>query len=123
MARERSLFEANHGKGAADGVGGAIKRRLDSFVAYGIDITDANTAFKHLQESETKIKLFYNSHDSILNDSPDLLPVPNAMKIHQIINKPDLENTISYRNLSCFCKKSRPGFCDCFKVKHANLLK
>lgn len=34
-----NFFEASHGKGAADGVGGDIKRRLNSFVAYGSDIT------------------------------------------------------------------------------------
>lgn len=118
-----NFFEANHGKGAADGVGGAIKRRLDSFVAYGYDITDASTAFKLLQESETKIKLFYIPYDSILKDSPDLVPVPNTMKIHQIINNPDSENSILYRNLSCFCQKTRPGFCNCFNVKPTNLLK
>ncbi|GBP40289.1 hypothetical protein EVAR_83979_1 [Eumeta japonica] len=36
-----SFFEASHGKGAADGGGGAIKRALDNRVAYGVDVTDA----------------------------------------------------------------------------------
>lgn len=51
------------------------------------------------------------------------MPVPNTMKIHQIINNPDSENTILYRNLCCFYQKSRPGFCNCFDVKPTNLLK
>lgn len=33
-----SYFEAAHGKGAADGVGGAIKRTMDMKIAQGTDI-------------------------------------------------------------------------------------
>ncbi|CAG5005592.1 unnamed protein product [Parnassius apollo] len=59
----------------------------------------------------------------MLNESVELVPVPNTMKIHQIINNVDSANSISYRCLSCFCEKSRPGFCDCLNLKSADLLK
>lgn len=37
-----SFFEAGHGKGAADGVGAALKRKADNLVAYVKDVLDAN---------------------------------------------------------------------------------
>ncbi|CAG4984115.1 unnamed protein product [Parnassius apollo] len=40
----------------------------------------------------------------MLNESVELLPVPNTMKIHQIINNVDLANSIFYRCLSCLFK-------------------
>lgn len=42
-----SFFEAAHGKGAADGIGGAIKHNLDLKIALGLDIPDAETAYKY----------------------------------------------------------------------------
>lgn len=121
-----NFFESAHGKGAADGIGGAIKRKLDSIVAYGSNIPDAQTAFEFLQTSETKIQLFFIPDDDILSDSVELLPVPNTMKIHQIINNVGSANCIFYRYLSCFCQKSkneRPGFCNCLNLKPADLFK
>lgn len=59
----------------------------------------------------------------MLNESVELIPVPNTMKIHQIVNNVDSANSIFYRYLSCFCEKSRPGFCDCLNLKSADLLK
>ncbi|CAH2087708.1 unnamed protein product [Euphydryas editha] len=103
--------------------GGAIKRRLDSFVAYGSDIPDAKTAYELLQASETEIQLFYIPDDAVLNESVNLVPVPNTMKIHQIIINVDSANSIFDRYLSCFCQKSRPGFCNGLNVKSADLLK
>lgn len=53
-----SFFEAAHGKGAADGVGGAIKRNLDTLTAQGLDIPDAKTAFDALSSSIQKSRFF-----------------------------------------------------------------
>ncbi|GBN45142.1 hypothetical protein AVEN_170726-1 [Araneus ventricosus] len=50
-----SFFEAGHGKGAADGIGGAIKRTADRIVAQGTDIPDAKTLLTVL----TNIQLYY----------------------------------------------------------------
>ncbi len=40
-----NFFEASHGKGAPDGVGGALKRRADCLVSKGTDIPDAAALF------------------------------------------------------------------------------
>lgn len=118
-----NFFEASHGKGAADGVGGALKRNLDSMVAYGNDIPDAKTAFDLLlNETDTSIKLFYIPNDGIQKTTVELIPVPNTMKLHQIRNT-DLPHTIMYRSLSCFCPGDRPGFCHCLDLKQCNLIK
>lgn len=119
-----NFFEAGHGKGAADGIGGAIKRNLDMKVAYGENVPDAETAYKLLSQSDTKIKVFYVPETAI-NDlkekSVELTPIPGTMNLHQIRNTAML-NTIAYRNLSCFCDSSCPkGYCSCFCVKNHNL--
>lgn len=36
-----NFWEAGHGKGAADGIGGLVKRTCDRAVAMGKDVTDA----------------------------------------------------------------------------------
>nr|CAI5831483.1 unnamed protein product [Callosobruchus analis] len=51
------FFEAGHGKGAADGIGGALKRQADAIVARGQDIADAVQLFSALQNA-SKVKLF-----------------------------------------------------------------
>lgn len=115
-----NFFESAHGKGAADGIGGAVKRKLDSFVSYGSDITDAESAYRLLKETETKIRLFYvpEIHENV---NTQLCPVPGTMGIHQLRNS-DSENNIYYRTLSCFCDKaSIPGYCQCFDIKEHNL--
>ncbi|CAG9129863.1 unnamed protein product [Plutella xylostella] len=58
-----NFFEASHGKGAADGIGGSVKRLLDKKVSYGNDILDAESALTLLKD-ETSIKLFCIAHDS-----------------------------------------------------------
>ncbi|KAJ8720534.1 hypothetical protein PYW08_005999 [Mythimna loreyi] len=118
-----NFFEASHGKGAADGVGGALKRNLDSIIAYGNDIPDAKTAFDLLhKETDTSIKLFYIPDEDIRKTTVELILVQNTMKLHQIRNT-DMPCTIMYRSLSCFCPGDRPGFCDCLDLKQCNLMK
>lgn len=96
MASElRGTFEASHGKGAADGIGGIIKRKIDSFIAYGSYINNAESAFEMLNQSEIKIKLFYIPEDTIQMQTMKLIPVPGTMALHQVINR-NSENTISY---------------------------
>lgn len=119
-----NFFEASHGKGAADGIGGTIKRKMDSLVAYGSDITDAESAFEMLNKSGIKIKLFYIPEDTIQIQTMELTPVPGTMALHQVINT-NSENTILYRSLSCFCPQAetKPGFCNCLDLQEATLIK
>lgn len=54
-----NFSEASHGKGAADGVGAAVKRRLDNCVSQGMDVPNAETAFDILQNSDSSVLTFY----------------------------------------------------------------
>ena len=52
-----NFLEASHGKGAADGIGGAVKRQADRFVAEGNDIPDAASMYRVLLQ-RTKVQLY-----------------------------------------------------------------
>lgn len=114
-----SFFESSHGKGAPDGVGGALKRLGNHLVANGFDIPDAETFFALMKE-HSKILLFYVTERDIewsaegLPKTP-LTAVKGTRKIHQITtNKP---KEIHHRQLSCFCDKnqfSQGKLCNCF---------
>lgn len=54
-----NFFEASHGKGAPDGVGGVLKRLADQLVSQGRDIPDAITLYRALLTTGTTVKLFY----------------------------------------------------------------
>ncbi|KAL0851024.1 hypothetical protein ABMA28_006916 [Loxostege sticticalis] len=119
-----SFFEASHGKGAADGVGGAVKRTLDDLVSHGTDIPNASVAFKMLKESEKKVKTFFVSEEEIREmqqNVPDkLIALPGTMKLHQIITTAK-QGSILYRDLSCFCGPKKGG-CACYETKTHDLI-
>ncbi|KAJ8720692.1 hypothetical protein PYW08_006157 [Mythimna loreyi] len=106
-----SFFESAHGKGAADGIGGAIKRKLDAKIAQGIDIPNAETAFNILNMSDTEIKIFFIPMDNIKPLDISILPIPGTMKIHQLMTNSVLK--VKYRNLSCF-RNDLNGMCECY---------
>lgn len=54
-----NFFEASHGKGAPDGVGGALKRSADRIVAHGGDIPDAKSLYEKLKSLDTSVELFF----------------------------------------------------------------
>jgi hypothetical protein len=114
-----NLSGAGHGKNAADGVGGAIKRTADSLVGQGVDIFDAQTLFENLVKSDSKIKLFFvpereveeNERNSQIQKKLDV--IPGTMKIQQVGLK-SKPGTIWYRDFGCFC--SLPSMCQCYQV-------
>ncbi|CAH0732005.1 unnamed protein product, partial [Brenthis ino] len=110
-----SFFEAGHGKGPADGIGGFLKRAADKKVATGTDVTDALQFYEVLKES-SKIQLFYVTKeeiDGIQRDIPkNLLPLPGTKEVHQIFSKS--YGQLMSRNLSCFCSR---GLCECLRPK------
>lgn len=82
-----NFTEASHGKGAPDGVGGALKNLADRIVAYGTNIPDANTLYKQL-EAHSSVRLYMVTEDEI-NSGHELIPpllktVPGTMRIHQV---------------------------------------
>lgn len=116
-----SFFEASHGKGAPDGVGGALKRMANSFVAHGNDIKDAESLFE-LLTNNSNVKMFYVSEKDV-NDIALLLPktvpaIKGTLLIHQIHTCK--KGKLSYREVSCFCKKNSwdtGKLCNCLFVQ------
>lgn len=117
------FFEAAHGKGATDGIGGAVKRALDKKVSFGHDITHAKTAYNILTKTTSKIVFIYIEKVDIDNvfksvDLTGLLPVPNTMTVHQVLSTNEA-NVIQFRKLSCFCNDT----CTCFGLQNHDLTK
>ncbi|KAJ8282121.1 hypothetical protein COCON_G00046400, partial [Conger conger] len=108
--------EKAHGKGAPDGVGGAIKRCADDIVKMGTDIQTPKDLYCTLQENTSStIRYFWISEDDVSRHDdavPSQLPVvKGTMKLHQVASQ--TPGNISHRELSCFC--SRGGsHCNCY---------
>lgn len=96
--------ESSHGKGAPDGVGGAVKRMADSIVAKGIDIPDVDTLYLQLKENSTAIKIILiperriSELDEGINKKLEAFKGTN--KIHQLSWCKESSN-IQARRLSC----------------------
>lgn len=115
-----SFFESGHGKGAADGIGGVLKRTADRIVAHGEDISNAETFFDLVQK-ETSVMLFKvgtEQIEKIKASLPDKIPVlKGTMTLHQLMLRE--KSMIQYRDISCFCANNNfgRGFCDCYQPK------
>ncbi|CAB3245463.1 unnamed protein product [Arctia plantaginis] len=114
-----SYFEAAHGKNAADGTRGVLKRTLDLHVGYTKDVPVALSAFKLLQE-ETTVSLYYISDRDIkiikeLNPVQNLCPLIGTMNVHHIITTEE-PGIVKHRHVSCFCGETR-GTCSSFDTK------
>ncbi|XP_064601012.1 uncharacterized protein LOC135467176 [Liolophura sinensis] len=114
-----NFFEAGHGKGAPDGVGGSIKRAADRLVNAGIDIPDAKKMFGELTKSETKVKMFFTDSSSVTNATKmlpeNIVTVPGTMGIHQICTTK--MGSMYYRQISCFCSHPDTLRCSCYDAK------
>lgn len=84
-----SFFEAGHGKGPADGIGGYLKRTADDLVARGEDISCAEK-FYTVMKDLSKIKLHLISSNNIESISkqipPKIQPLPGTKDVHQIFS-------------------------------------
>lgn len=116
-----SFFEAGHGKGPADGVGGFLKRTADKIVANGDDISDV-LQFYDKMNNISKIKL-YLIDEKTIEDQHKTLPVNiprlvGTLKVHQVFSS--CYGKLKFRDLSCFCEPGGPegrGFCTCLDPK------
>ena len=122
---EWSFLEAGHGKGAADGLGGSIKRTADRFVCNGMDIPDAQSLFNALAKHESKMMVFMVTDDDIAK-TKDVLqryrniikPIDGTMSLHQVMCEQD--HIVKYRILTC---TRCPGIiCNCHGVKERNFI-
>jgi len=80
---------AGHGKGPCDGVGAALKRRLNDFVAHGNDLVKVEDVIKLLQ-NKTKVAV-YLVDDSKIKEAQELKEtlvapaIPGILNLHQIV--------------------------------------
>lgn len=110
-----NFSENAHGKGAPDGVGGAVKHAADEKVKMGADIQTPRDLYNTLISTSSSIKYFWISEEDILKHDeavPEKLPViKGTMKIHQIVSV--TPGKIRHRELSCFCSRGTNSECDC----------
>ena len=109
---------AGHGKNAADGIGGHLKRSADALVGQGQDIPNAQIFFQKLSELESSIKLYFVPEVELLEYEnnlhiPKLDPIPGTMSLHQvgIVDS----GKLWYRDFGCFCMY--PVHCYCYEIK------
>jgi len=113
-----NFSEAGHGKGAADGVGGALKRTADKLASLQHDISSPKLLFDILSSTKSNILLFYVSAD-VVNDACASVPltvpaIPGTMSIHQVLCTK--HGQMKYRDVSCFCSSDKVT-CTCYEVK------
>ncbi|KAL2099467.1 hypothetical protein ACEWY4_005947 [Coilia grayii] len=117
-----NFFEASHGKGAPDGVGGALKRSADALICHGRDIPDARALYQVLMESGTQVKLFYVSNEDVEERSRKmqevaLSAIKGTMKIHQVLSL--TPGVLKYRDVSCFCQAGENVWdCPCYGLQN-----
>lgn len=89
-----NFLEAGHGKGPADGIGGAIKRAADAFVANGGSITNAKSLMSAIS-GKTKVEMFEIQESDITSIEKvipsNLSAVSGTMKLHQLCQSEHLK--------------------------------
>lgn len=80
-----NFLEAGHGKGPADGIGAAVKRRADDIIARGKDLPNARVLFEE-QQQKSATELFYVEPEDIesmdIHVPSELQTIRGTMKIH-----------------------------------------
>ena len=113
--REICLQIFQYGKGAPDGVGGALKRSADAVVASGTDVPDA-ASFYRLLLDRTTIELYFVPESSVLDAikaaPDDIGSVYGIMTIHQLVTI--IRGEFKHRPISCVCSLELNHNCDCF---------
>ncbi|CAH2008898.1 unnamed protein product [Acanthoscelides obtectus] len=110
-----NFFEAGHGKGAADGIGGYLKRTADKKVATGSDISDSETFFHTLRNS-SKVRLYLVTDNDIENVEKtvpkNVVPLQGTMQVHQVFtDTPDgLKNKELLADISNVPTESRRSY-------------
>lgn len=110
-----SFFEAGHGKGPADGVGGTLKRLADKQVAFGNDLADVNQFYEQMV-NKTDVQLFVVNEKAIEDIGKSIpqnvQPMVGTMSVHQVLT--DKSGLLHYRDTSCFCHSGAEfQFCYC----------
>ena len=74
-----NFTEASYGKGAPDGVGGALKNLADRMVAYGKEIPDTHALMENLFK-QTSVKLFGVTEEKIKTSGESVLEQQNLTR-------------------------------------------
>lgn len=120
-----NFFEASHGKGAPDGVGGSLKRSADLLVHHGKDITDAMSFYKELKKCGSQIQLHYVSEEDVERKAQEMSEVPlvtikGTMRMHQILST--TPGILKYRDISCVCQAAQGVWdCPCYRLQTVTL--
>ena len=110
------FFEAGHGKGPCDGIGGVTKRNADIATKAGKCVIQSASDFYAWTQSEVcnlrSIKFIYIPKESCMETGEEIKnwptkPVKGTMKLHSIIGKG--EGSILVRDTSCCCSDCLAG--------------
>jgi hypothetical protein len=98
-----NFSESGHGKGAADGVGGSVKRTADK---HGEDITNAEILLSALQRADLTTQLYMVHIDDINTidvqyDTSTVKTIKGTMLLHQVTWTSDKPEFLHLRSLSC----------------------
>lgn len=105
-----NYFEAGHGKGPCDGLGGTTKRLADEAVRQGkVEIQDAKDFYEWASKSNMKeVDFVFVGKDicekkkTEINNNEPIKPVKDTMKLHAVVGIS--ENAILIRVTSCYCE-------------------
>lgn len=95
---------SGHGKGAADEVGGCIKRTADSLIAQGKDINTFEKLHQGLMDNCTGIKILKVNEDFGRIQSYidyNIVPFRGTFNVHQLTWSKKHRNSLYARSLSC----------------------
>ena len=108
-----NYFEAGHGKGPCDGVGGSVKRMADEAVRQQkVVIQDACNFFSWTQKymSSSSITFIFVSQEECkaaqegIESFWEIKSLTRTMKIHAIASLPDnMQAEVMARETSCYC--------------------
>ncbi|XP_052257645.1 uncharacterized protein LOC127862523 [Dreissena polymorpha] len=122
-----NYFEAGHGKGPCDGLGGTVKRLADNAIKTGkVMIQDASGFYSWAKETSS----FHNVEFKFVTDkeisdktiviakyAANLRPVKGTMKLHAVVGQGNFK--IFVRDTSCYCVGCLSGVrCDDWRAEH-----
>ena len=127
-----NFSESGHGKDAADGVGGSLKRKADKLIARGEDITNADMLLSALQTADSATQLYMVQEDDIKTidlqyDTSAVKTIKGTMLLHQVTWSKEKPEFLSLRSVSCLsctlgsiCQHYNAGGIISLKVNYEN---
>ncbi|MEW8542103.1 MAG: hypothetical protein AB2693_01095 [Candidatus Thiodiazotropha sp.] len=111
-------FEAGHGKGPCDGIGGTTKRNADNAVKQGkAVIQEATDFFAWAKSTDTQIEYYFITPEAfesckteVESRNKKLKPVKGTLQLHAVVGLSD--GQVMVRKTTCICSKcfSENGF-------------